>query len=119
MRINNECGQYTWLKYDEIKKQTTAGDYARLREFLGYSDMADLLLRFPDKVEHLHFEEDGSYKTFIITEETEVPEDYKMVASGTYWLKVYDDTSMTLDIQAPKIEVYQKGQRACLIKVSK
>lgn len=86
--------RYELLEYDEIKK-------------------------FPCKVIDLHFGEDGMYTAYIITEETKVPDHYEKIADGECWIKIYDDESLTLELNAHSIEVYRAGSLGCLIRLSK
>lgn len=53
------------------------------------------------------------------TEETKVPDHYEKVADGECWIKIYDDESLTLELNAHSIEVYRAGSLGCLIRLSK
>lgn len=55
------------------------------------------------KHEFLRFGGDGCYRAYVIDDNVEVPEHYKLVSVFKSWLKIYDDRACTLDIDAPVI----------------
>ena len=111
--------RYELLEYDEIKKLADITNYKSIIKVIGGSDIASLTLRFPCKVVDLRFGEDGMYTAYIITEETKVPDHYEKVVDGECWIKIYDDESLTLELNAHSIEVYRAGSLGCLIRLSK
>lgn len=90
-------------------------------ELLGSSDVASLVLRGiqdgKEAVKLLNFGEDGDYQAYLIKNDDEVPSHYHLEEVFQYWMKVYDDDSMTIDLKGDKIEVYKAGMRGCLIRV--
>lgn len=93
-------------------------NYKEHKAYLGFSDVASLTLRAPDKTAILNFGEDGEYHAWMVDDENvEIPEHYTKQFECEHWLKVYDDDACSLNVKSPKIEVYTAGQRGCLIRL--
>ena len=65
----------------------------------------------------MYFGEDGCYKAYIVTEDTEIGSHYSKVASFTDWMKIYDDDEKTFEKKAKKINVYRAGEFGCIIQI--
>jgi hypothetical protein len=87
--------------------------------FVGVSDVASLVFRFCDHVEVVNFGGDSAYYAYLIPEGCRLTNRYEEVASGIWWLSVYDDTHRTLNIHCgPKpIRVYRAGGYGLAIEV--
>ena len=96
-------------------------DYTK--EVIGSSDIAALVLVGCDncgiKTTVLHFGSDGVYKAYIVDQDTEVPEHYRLVDTFTDWLKIYDDEELTYKVYAKEIKVYRAAEMGCVIQVVK
>ena len=82
---------------------------------LGSSDVAEVILRNSEKLERLHFGGDGSYEAYFINEVIKLPAHYTKEAEFKKWLWIYDDSELTVKIEASKIEIYRAGEMGCLI----
>lgn len=94
--------------------------------YIGDSDIAALILvgyRNGSKdglvTEPLYFGMDGSYKAYIVDEETEIGKHYKLKATFNYWLKIYDDDELVHNIKAKEIKIYRAGDMGCIIQIIK
>ena len=89
---------------------------------IGSSDIASLLLLGCNdngaEPMLLAFGSDGDYSAYIIPEGVEIGEHYKKVADYSDWLKIYDDDSFVMNIEAKSISVYRAGDFGCIIKVT-
>ena len=97
-------------------------NYKNVQKNIGASDVASLIMSGCGeggsvKLDLLKFSEDGSYSAYIIYDDAEVPDHYRLVAEFKTWLKIYDDDRMTAHFKAERIEVYRAGQRGCLIRL--
>lgn len=90
-------------------------NYKNKMAFVGESDIAALVAVAPGGPSFIRFGEDGSYKAYIVEDEI-VPEHYTKVAEFNYWLRIFDDNELTLEITAPKIEIYRAGSFGMIIK---
>lgn len=108
--------------------ELTAG-YKQYKIDLGASDIAQLILMgmHPEskrgtKAQPMYFGGDGGYSAWLCDNQNTVPEHYEVVALYNTWLKIYDDSSLVVDIYAgPEVPigVYRAGDYGCLIKVFK
>lgn len=93
------------------------------KQFIGSSDIATLIVAgYADggiKTTALHFGSDGSYSAYVVDQETEIPEHYKLVCEFEGWLKIYDDEEMTFRANADKIKVYRAAEMGCIIQLIK
>lgn len=90
-------------------------NYKKKMAFVGESDIAALVAVAPGGPQFIRFGEDGGYEAYIVEEET-IPEHYTKVAEFDYWLKIFDDSELTLELKAPKIEIYRAGSFGMIIK---
>lgn len=97
-------------------------------QYIGGSDIATLIvvgmqpeydhsMVYPVLTMPLPFDEDGDYSAHVIDERAELPAHYKLFASFSSWMKIYDDTGLAYEINAPEIELYRAGKRGILIRV--
>lgn len=90
------------------------------KTYIGGSDIARLIYTSGDEqIGYIRFIEDGSYSAYIVDAETDIPEHYSLVASGTSWLKIYDDDGLTLSTPRGAWEIYRAGNFGCIIRVAK
>lgn len=93
------------------------------KQFIGSSDIAALILvgcgESGAKTTMLHFGSDGSYSAYVVDQDTEIPEHYKLVCEFEGWLKIYDDEEMTFRANADHIKVYRAAEMGCIIQVIK
>ena len=90
-------------------------NYKEKTIYLGYSDIATLILKSPCNIGEVHTGSDGSYKGYLVDETIEIPDYYKKVYEADTWLKVYDDEAMVFEARAEKINVYNAGN-SCIIQ---
>lgn len=97
-------------------------------QYIGGSDIATLIvvgmqpeydhsMVYPVLTMPLPFDEDGDYSAHVIDERADLPSHYKLFASFSSWMKIYDDTGLAYKINAPEIELYRAGKRGILIRV--
>lgn len=97
-------------------------------QYIGGSDIATLIvvgmqpeydhsMVYPVLTMPLPFDEDGDYRAYVIDERAELPSHYKLFASFSSWVKIYDDTGLAYKVNAPEIELYRAGKRGILIRV--
>lgn len=87
------------------------------KEYLGYSDIASLTLRSPDKVSILNFGSDGDYHAYIVDENAKIGSHYTKVFECEHWLKIYYDDGILFDVMAKKFKIYRAGEFGCIIQV--
>lgn len=93
------------------------------KKYIGGSDIAALILvgcRGEEgvKTEQLHFDEDGNYSAYIVTEsDVEIGSHYTKVATYNHWLKIYDDDGLTYRVDAKEINIYRAGEFGCIIQI--
>ena len=79
--------------------------------YIGSSDSASLILRGTyrgeQKVEVVNFGEDGIYKGRILTERCTFGSHYQFLGWFEHWLKVYDDSGLTLSLNSRLIRVWK------------
>lgn len=91
------------------------------RIFLGFSDIAELILRgltdtYDVSLDRLIYGGDGEYMTYaVINGEAEVPSHYAKKYEYHGWLEIYDDMKKTCTIRADRICVYRAGDYGTLI----
>lgn len=69
------------------------------------------------KTNLISFGADGEYFCYIIDENYEVPNHYKLIDTYTNWLKIYDDEELTFKIYAPVIAIYRAGIYGLIIRI--
>ena len=84
---------------------------------IGDSDIASLTVRYPMKAEVLNFGSDGSYSAYIVTENAEIGEHYRLVSQGTHWAIIYDEFGKTFSCHADEIMIYRAGGFGCIIQL--
>ena len=86
----------------------------------GYSNIASLAYRTSHygEIGEIPFDEDGEYRAYLITGDTEIPEKYKQVLeTSAGWLWIYDDNEKTLDLLNPAgFEIYCADEMDFLIR---
>lgn len=99
------------------------------KAYIGESDVATLIAAgmrpAAEKVEGIHwlktqpiaFSEDGAYDAYVVDEECEIPDYYKLEATFEHWLKIYDDSSMAFSVRAKEIRIYQAGSMGAIIQL--
>lgn len=96
-------------------------DYGK--EYIGYSDIASLILAGYDKergllLKELHFGCDGSYNAYIVNDKNvEIGSHYNKVAEYDSQMKIYDDQELTKVFKADKIIVYRAAEMGCIIQL--
>lgn len=102
-----------------MSKYNDYHEYERL--FIGASDIAALTLvgiteqGLEAKV--LDFGEDGSYYAYVIDDDLEIPNHYKLIYTFKSWMKVYDDEELMQKFQKKLINVYRCGDFGCIIQL--
>lgn len=61
---------------------------------------------------------DGEFTGLLTTNKAEIPPTYDHMFTSYYWLKIYDDNSLTLSKYATTIEVYQNVDLNIIILVN-
>lgn len=61
---------------------------------------------------------DGEFTGLLTTNKAEIPPTYDHMFTSYYWLKIYDDNSLTLSKYATTIEVYQNVDLSIIILVN-
>lgn len=84
---------------------------------IGDSDISSLTIRYPMKAEVLNFGSDGSYSAYIVTEDAEIGEHYRLVSQGTHWAILYDEFGKTFSCHADEIKIYRAGEFGCIIQL--
>ncbi|MBQ9975865.1 MAG: hypothetical protein IJP16_05080 [Clostridia bacterium] len=87
------------------------------KQCIGASDGASLTVRFPDSARMLHFGEDGVYHAYVVDENAEIGEHYKLLYAGRHWVRIYDDASLSFEAVADSILVYVAGAKGCVIQL--
>lgn len=95
-------------------------DYEKVS--IGYSDISALILAglMHDgtlMTDALYFGEDGSYNAYLVDENAEIGEHYKLVKIFHHWLRIYDDEEMAREINGGEIRIYRAGEFGCIIQV--
>ena len=85
--------------------------------FIGDSATASLTVRYPHSAKALHFKTEGICEAYVVDENAEIGEHYKLVHSGRYWVRIYDDTSLSFSAAADSILIYRAGDRGCVIQL--
>lgn len=93
------------------------------RIYLGFSDCASLIAVGCDEKGVISgvidFGEDSEYYTYILENNDKVPDWYKKVWECSYWLKIYDDTTLRFSQRAKKFEIYRYDDTDIAIKIYK
>lgn len=91
------------------------------KQYIGFSDIASLVLvGFGEndvETQLLHFGRDGAYDAYVVDGETEIGAHYELVASFSSWTRVYDDSSLCLNLSGEKINFFRAGEMGCIIQV--
>lgn len=92
------------------------------KQYIGGSDIALLTAVGPGEEEmqsvFIRYGGDGEYSAYIVDEDAEIGDHYKKIATFNHWLKIYDDDSKTLDINADKIEIFRAAERGTVVKTT-
>lgn len=100
-----------------MKKYTDYG-----KTYIGYSDVAALVVvgigADSNEMESnfLRFGGDDGYNAYIVDEQTEIPDHYKLVMNLKFWTKIYDDAGLTLKVYADQIKIYRAGEFGVIIQ---
>lgn len=87
------------------------------KKFIGESDIASLTIRSETSCVALNFGLDAAYMAYIVTEEAEIGNHYKLIFEGKSWLKIFDDTELTFFARANEIKIYRAGELGCIIQL--
>lgn len=85
---------------DTLKTVRRFKDYPNT--FLGCSDIGSLIFRFGEKIDHVRVMtcfSDRDCWGYIVPFGTELPDEYKQLDEGAWWLTVYDDEHATITIR--------------------
>ncbi len=89
---------------------------------IGTSDYASLIICMPMKeglIKEMTFGQDGTYTAYIVDEEAEIGNHYKLIAEGEKWLKIYDDEGISFRIEGKTIKIYRAAEMGCIIQIIK
>ena len=91
------------------------------RVYIGSSDIATLTvvaLREDGEplAQTLDFDIDSNYFAYLVDGEAKIGDHYKLVQCCKFWMKVFDDQELTLDLHSPTIKVYRAGECGCIIQ---
>ena len=89
--------------------------------YIGSSDIATLtIVALRDNGEPLaqtlDFAIDSNYFAYIVDDKAQIGDHYKLVQTCRYWMKVFDDQELTLDLHAQTIKIYRAGDCGCIIQ---
>lgn len=89
--------------------------------YIGSSDIATLtIVALRDNgqplAQTLDFAIDSNYFAYIVDGEAKIGDHYKLTQTCRYWMKVFDDQELTLDLHAPIINIYRAGDCGCIIQ---
>ena len=89
--------------------------------YIGSSDIASLTIVAPrdhdgSLAESLDFGIDSNYFAYIVDSNAQIGDHYKLVQSCKYWMKVFDDQELTLDLHAATINIYRAGDCGCIFQ---
>ena len=93
------------------------------KQYIGSSDIAALIMsgyRNGDGLvaEILSFGEDNVYDAYIVTDpKAEIGCHYSKVASFNNWLKIYDDTGLSYNVEGSEINIYRSEMYGCIIQI--
>lgn len=107
----------TKIYYKEYMPQYIGGSDIATLIVVGMRPEYDHSMAYPVLTMPLPFGEDGDYRAHVIDERAELPSHYKFFASFSNWIKIYDDTGLAYEVDAPEIELYRAGKRGILIRV--
>lgn len=90
---------------------------------LGYTDIGAILFAGLDDDNNLcsmyiSVGSDGEFTGLLTTNKAEIPPNYDYILTSWYWLKIYDDNSLTFSKYATTIEVYQNVDLSIIILVN-
>ena len=85
--------------------------------FIGDSEQGSLTVRYAYSAKALHFDTSGVCEAYVVDENAEIGEHYKLGHSGRYWVRIYDDTSLSFSAAADSILIYRAGERGCVIQL--
>lgn len=84
---------------------------------LGEAANASLTVRFPDQARMLHFGEMGPAHAYVVDENAEIGDHYKLIHAGRYCVKIFDDNGLTFEACADSILIYRAGNGGCVIQL--
>ena len=90
--------------------------------YIGSSDIATLtIVALRDNGEQLaqtlDFGIDSNYFAYLVDSNAYIGDHYKLTQRCRFWMKVFDDQELTLDLHAPKINIYRAGDCGCIIQL--
>lgn len=90
---------------------------------LGCTDIGAILFAGLDENNHLQAAYvsvggDGEFTGLLTTNKAEIPPSYDRIFTSRYWLKVYNDNSLTFSKYATTIEVYQHTSLNIIILIN-
>ena len=90
-------------------------EYPKL--YIGTSEGASLTVRFKYTAKCLHFGTSESYKAYVVDENAEIGEHYRLIHAGRDNVKIYDDTYLAFEAEADSILIYRAGTTGCVIQL--
>lgn len=102
-----------------MEKKNSKKNYHELEKvYLGTSDSGFLIVSSANKTQDLTFGGDGTYKAYLGNfKEVDLKsmEHYTEVFVGYAWLRIFDDSELTLELIAKKIHIYRCKGYGCII----
>lgn len=88
---------------------------------IGYSDISTLILAGLTQdgtlmTDALYFGEDGSYNAYLVDENAEIGEHYKLEKIFYHWVRFYDDEDMVREFKGDEIRIYRAGEFGCIVQ---
>jgi hypothetical protein len=96
------------------------GYYKDESHYLGYSDIASIIVRTVNKLEEVHFGGDGDYSAWIVRgDSAKIPSHYHPVFedASAGWLDIYDDHERTMHELCDACTIYRAGGYGILIHI--
>jgi hypothetical protein len=85
--------------------------------YIGESETCRLAVRYAHSTKELRFKTSGVFQAYVVDENADIAEHYKLIHSGTHWVRIYDDTSLSFSAAADSILIYRAGDQGCVIQL--
>lgn len=87
------------------------------KEYIGDSDIAQLIFAGTCEAKYILFGEDGSYNAYMVNDKNaSIGEHYQLEAEFDHWVRIFDDNTRVKEISADHIKVYRSGMFGCVIQ---